>query len=82
MRLDASQSMHVTVRLFATLSRGQTGDRIIEVAPGTTVRQVVNRLKVPEDQVTLIFVNGRHAEPDRQLAEGDTVALFPPIGGG
>jgi molybdopterin converting factor small subunit len=29
-----------------------------------------------------VLVNGVHAAPDRALAPGDEVALFPPLGGG
>ncbi len=47
-----------------------------------TVNDVLRELNIGEDAWTLIFVNGRHARPDTRLAEGDTVALFPPIGGG
>jgi molybdopterin converting factor small subunit len=37
---------------------------------------------IPEKEVRLIFVNGRHASLEDRLAEGDTLALFPPVGGG
>ena len=30
----------------------------------------------------LVLVNGMHAGPERVLAPGDEVALFPPLGGG
>jgi len=74
--------MRITIRLFASLRQGHSGEESLDVEPGATVHQVIERLEVPEDRVTLIFVNGRHAEPDLELAEGDAVALFPPVGGG
>jgi len=82
MRLDASEGMRITVRLFATLSRGRPGEEALEVDQDATVLQVMKRLGVPEGEVVLIFVNGRHAKPDLHLTEGDEVALVPPIGGG
>jgi sulfur carrier protein ThiS len=54
----------------------------LEVDQDATVLQVMKQLGVPEGEVILIFVNGRHAKPDLHLAEGDEVALVPPIGGG
>ena len=42
----------------------------------------MKELKIPEDEVTLIFVNGRHADGRLSLKEGDVVAFFPPVGGG
>lgn len=54
----------------------------VEVARGTTVRQLVRQLALPEDQVKLIMVNGIVAKPDTVLKGDERVALFPPVGGG
>jgi molybdopterin converting factor small subunit len=32
--------------------------------------------------VNLIFINGRNADFNTPLSEGDTVSFFPPVGGG
>jgi sulfur carrier protein ThiS len=53
-----------------------------EVAPGTTVAQVLADLGVPAEEVTLIFVDGRRQEPDYSLRGAERIGLFPPIGGG
>jgi len=74
--------MHITVKLFATLRWGRFSVADREVPPGTTVGDVIRELAIPEREVTLIFINGRHVLPGTELAEGDTLALFPPIGGG
>lgn len=58
-----------------------TGHRI-EVAGGTTVRQLVRQLALPEDEVKLIMVNGIVAKMDTTLEGDERVALFPPVGGG
>ncbi len=81
-RLDPAQAMQVFVRLFATLGRNRQEEETLWFEPGTTARDVLKTLDIPEDRVTLIFINGRHAEPDQELKEGDTIAFFPPVGGG
>jgi molybdopterin converting factor small subunit len=54
----------------------------MDLSTGTTVGGIVDAVALPRRDVTLIFVNGRHAGFDDEVKEGDTVALFPPVGGG
>jgi len=81
-RLDPAQTMQVTVRLYATLGRNRQGEETLQFDPGASARDVLKALGIPEDRVTLVFINGRHAEADQELREGDTIAFFPPVGGG
>ncbi len=74
--------MRVTVRLYATLREGRKPEEEIEAPSRTTVGELMGILKIPESAVTLVFVNGVHAAQDTTLREGDSIALFPPIGGG
>jgi molybdopterin converting factor small subunit len=74
--------MQVVVKLFATLRQGRFDIDILDLPSGTTVRHIVQKLGIPEKEVTLIFINGRHGEPTSELHEGDTIAMFPPVGGG
>ena len=74
--------MKVTIKLFATLRKGRFDMETREYSSGTNINQVIHELNIAKDKVSIIFVNNRHAEPDRQLDDGDVVAFFPPIGGG
>ncbi len=79
--------MRVRVKLYATLSRYfiNTAPGIpfeIEVPDGTTVGDLVNRLKLPLEEVKLFFVKGRARPIDWPLEPGDEVGIFPLIGGG
>jgi sulfur-carrier protein len=74
--------MHVTVKLFATLRKDRFDTDDLELPEGVTAGEIISRTGIPATEVTLIFINGRHGSPDAKLAEGDTLALFPPIGGG
>lgn len=76
-------AMHVAVRCFATLHRFQPANPERHAVPeGSTAADLIRGLGIPLEDVTVLFVNGVHAEPDRVLAEGDRVGLFPPVGGG
>lgn len=55
--------------------------RAVQVEDGATLGDLVARLGLTDEQ-RITFVNGRHACDDTVLAEGDRVAIFPPIAGG
>jgi molybdopterin converting factor small subunit len=74
--------MHVTVKLFATLRKNRFDEKDFELPNGVTAGEIINMVAIPPTEVTLIFVNGRHSTPETKLTDGDTLALFPPIGGG
>ncbi len=74
--------MKITINLFATLRINRFDSSHQQYPAGTAVRQVLNTLSIPESEAAIIFVNGRHAEPDTELRDGDTLSIFPPIGGG
>jgi len=77
----------VDVALFAHLSRfqpdGNAGRRArtLELPDGTTVGDVITMLGLP-DEPRVVFVNSRHATDATTLADGDRLAIFPPVAGG
>ena len=79
--------MNVTVALFAYLSQfqpdgvGGRAPRVFTIAEETTIADVIVSLGLPE-QPRIVFVNGRHADETDTLAEGDRLAIFPPVAGG
>ena len=79
--------MLIQVKLFATLGifapHGTSAKPFpLEVEPGSTLKDLVGRLKLPEEEVKICFVNGRIMELSYNFQEGDEVGIFPPIGGG
>jgi len=74
--------MKVTVKLFATLRQGRFDIETLDLPSGAKIIDVVQRLGIPEREVTIIFVNGMHREFLSELRDGDTLAMFPPVGGG
>lgn len=74
--------MKITVKLFATLRKGRFDREIMDCVDASMVIDIIRELKIPEKEAAIIFVNSRHAELDTVLQERDTLAIFPPIGGG
>ncbi len=73
----------VEMRLFASLQKWQPASAGSHVLAGAaTVRDLARENGIPENEIAIIFVNGRRAELGSALANGDTVSLFPLIGGG
>ncbi len=77
----------VEVKLFATLRRhfpdlGVGEAMSVQLPENATVEQLLRELELPEEHVKVIFVNGTVRKEDYQLADGDDVGIFPPVGGG
>jgi sulfur-carrier protein len=74
--------MHVTVKLFATFREDRFDVKVFELPDEVTVGEIIDKVNIPSTEVALIIINGRHSSLETKLYEGDTLALFPPIGGG
>jgi len=74
--------LHVTVKLFADLREGRFEVEKTEVADQSKVTDVFQSLNIPPDQVKICLVNGKDAGTDYVIQNGDTLSLFPPVGGG
>jgi molybdopterin synthase sulfur carrier subunit len=53
-----------------------------EIDEGSTVRELLDKMGLPEDLPKIVFLNGLHAKYDDVLKPGDRLAVFPPIAGG
>ena len=90
--MQSGPGMKVTLKLFANLSGYLPADarrssRIdLEVAPGATIRNLVDQVRVPPERCALVLVNGEFVpERDRDgwvLRPDDILAIWPPVGGG
>jgi sulfur-carrier protein len=77
----------VQVRLYATLRRYhpelKLGEGlVVRVPEGTSIGQLIAEIGLPPDTVRQVFSKGRAVEDDHILADGEDVALFPPVAGG
>jgi molybdopterin synthase catalytic subunit/molybdopterin converting factor small subunit len=76
--------MRVAVRLFAGLrERAGTREREVDLGDGAIVADVWPALDLGDEPAGLLFaVNKAYARRDAGLADGDEVALIPPVSGG
>lgn len=74
--------MKLEVRLFANLRQGRGKKITMEIEAGMTPLQVMEKLHIKSEEVSILLVNGLSAERDKQLNDGDIMSLFPPVGGG
>lgn len=50
----------------------------IDLPPGGTVQDVLGRLSIPLEQVTMTMRNGRRCEFETPVRPGDRIVLVPP----
>jgi sulfur carrier protein ThiS len=84
--------MKITLKLFASLAthlpaEARSRHRMeLEVEPGATVADVIRRQGIPPGQCAIVLVDGVWAAPPewsaRVLAEGEVLAIWPPVAGG
>ena len=74
--------MKITVKLFATFRLGRFDIESRDYPAETTVGDVIKDLDLPENKLGILMVNSRHVDADRVLEEGETLAIFPLVGGG
>ena len=76
--------MRVVVRLFAGLRElAGTGQRNLELPSSASVGDVWPALELGDEPPGLLYaVNKQFAETSQALADGDEVALIPPVSGG
>jgi thiamine biosynthesis protein ThiS len=83
--------MKIAFKLFASLTDylppDRQGNRVeLDVEGDTTIANLIARYRVPERSAHLVLVNGVFVPPSerasRRLAEGDELAIWPPIAGG
>lgn len=84
--------MNITFKLFATLQdylpleARKNNALALELEPGTTVQQVIERFGLPQKICHLVLIDGVFVVPaersTRVLQDGETLAIWPPIAGG
>lgn len=84
--------MQITFKLYAGLTdylplERRTGNQMpLEVASEATIAQIIEPFHMPARLVKLVLVNGVFVPPEeratRTLAEGDVLAIWPPVAGG
>jgi molybdopterin converting factor small subunit len=81
-KIPGEEVMRITVKLFASFRTGRFSVEELEYAEGTTIGEVADSIDLPREEIGIMMVNSRHAKLDRELADGDILAIFPLLGGG
>lgn len=79
--------MKVEVKLFANFREylPPGSDKYacwLELEEGTTISQVLKKLKIPESVPMILLVNGVHSKVEDVLQPGEVLSVFPPVAGG
>jgi molybdopterin converting factor small subunit len=80
--------VQITVRLLASYRQSLPAQRDdqagypYQVEGDALVGDVLAALPIPPGDFYTFLVNGRHAERDQRLQEGDLLSVFPAAGGG
>ena len=72
----------IEVRLFATFREGREKIYYMEAEKIKKVSDALEILRIPEEEVAICLINGRHSKVDTEVKDGDILAVFPPVGGG
>lgn len=77
--------MRIQVRLLFHLKDhgpGGQGQFPLDLAPGTTLGQILARLGIPPEPAKVLLLNGMQASLAQAPQEGDDLVVFPPVEGG
>lgn len=83
--------MQITLKLYASLGGflppgAERNEAPVEVADGTTIRELLDSHRVPPQACHLVLLNGVFQPPATRgsvrLNPGDAVAVWPPVAGG
>ena len=64
----------------ADLLREPARSGVYGLPEGATIHDLIEKLSLPLEAIKIIFLNGREAETDTVLHDGDQVALSPVTG--
>ena len=74
---------HIHIKLFATLRKYlPEAPETYPIESGISVEELIEQLGIPVKAVKLVFINSVKSELASRLNGGETVGLFPPVGGG
>jgi sulfur-carrier protein len=73
----------IELRLYASLTKWRKAPvAAYQYVGKKTVRDVLRENAIPEEDVAIIMINGQRGQPGTSIADGDSISLFPLIGGG
>lgn len=79
--------MTVEIRCYTTLreklpAEAERGVLNYQLKGEKTIKDLIESLNLPYEELHLIIVNGKQADLDKEIKDGDRIGFFPPVGGG
>jgi molybdopterin converting factor small subunit len=74
--------MKLTVKLFASFRERRFEVAEVDRPEGSTLGELLDALAIPRAELGILLLRGRHAELTDRPGAGDTVSIFPKVGGG
>lgn len=75
--------INITIKLFAQYRENRFKVEQRVYPKGISAGDIIDDLGVAKElPLGVLMVNSRHEKPSYILQEGDTIALFPKVGGG
>ena len=73
----------VQIKLYGALrARRPANADAFPIETGATIGSIIAELEIPPEKVNLVFINGVQSDCGASVAPGDTVGVFPALGGG
>ncbi|MFN2363333.1 MAG: MoaD/ThiS family protein [Halarsenatibacteraceae bacterium] len=83
---NKSSGEYIYVNLYGGLEKysptGQRKGNRIESKKINTVRDIIDYYQIPDAEARVILLKGRHVKKSQQLSGGETISIFPLLGGG
>lgn len=81
-----AETVTIRVKLFATLKKylppGSEEGTSVTLPAGSTVLDVIDVLKIPHEQATMLVAGDAYVEKSTVVTEGLQLNIFPPLAGG
>lgn len=75
-------TMKITVKLFAGFRNDRFKVADQDYPDGATVGDILGALNIALPELGVALINGRHVLPEHVMEDGQTLSLFPKVGGG
>lgn len=80
-----ADTITIAVKLFATLKKYLPPGKeevSLTLPAGSTILDVIDALKIPHEQATMLVAGDTYVEKTTPLTDGLQLSIFPPLAGG
>lgn len=74
--------MEITIKLYGVLRQKHFKEKVFVLPDGLTVKDVVGMFTLPDNLIGALTINGKHAQMEDRLQDGDELTILPLMDGG